>query len=212
MSVNALKKTILASSLVVLAISANAQDRDENHSVVATKLSAHTVEMRLGEAAQEITPPMGLANVALDQLVTKPLQGLLSTAEAFCKFSYQHPVAAFTLTAAYALPVVATLVSAPTPSPISGNWTGNWCLQTPGTGTIGKCSAWQNGAQQTYAIIPQESCSAGTEMNGNVTFSTLGDCEVACGGTPPPSVFHLALYTSTNDWNAPYCTQQVSHD
>jgi len=52
----------------------------------------------------------GLAKVAFDQFVTQPCQAVLSTAAAFCKFSYQHPATALAMTATFALPVVAALL------------------------------------------------------------------------------------------------------
>ncbi len=107
MGMSAFKKVIMLSSLVVIAVSANAQDREENGSLVSTRMRVNGYELRTWDDAQEDSSYSGIAKVAFDQLVTQPLQGALSTAEAFCKFAYQRPATALAITAAYALPVVA---------------------------------------------------------------------------------------------------------
>ena len=107
---NTFKKMIRVISFAVIAISSNAQDKEDKDSLVSTIMRVNASELRTCDDAQEDSSYSGLAKVAFDQLVTQPCQGLLSTAAAFCKFSYQHPVMALAITSAYALPVVAALM------------------------------------------------------------------------------------------------------
>ena len=110
MSINTFKKIIMVISFAVIAISANAQNREDKESFVSTWMRANTSESRVLDDAQGDSSYSGLAKVAFDQLVTQPCQAVLSTTAAFCKFSYQHPATALAMTATFALPVVAALV------------------------------------------------------------------------------------------------------
>ncbi len=110
MSINTFKKMIMVISLAVIAVSANAQDREEKDSLVSTRMRVNASELRTLDDAKGDSDDSGLVSVLYDQLVIQPCQGLLSTAMGFCKFAQQHPVAAFTLTTAYALPVVVALL------------------------------------------------------------------------------------------------------
>ena len=77
---------------------------------MSTVMRVNASELGTCDDAQEDNSYSGLAKVAFDQLVVQPWQGLVNTAAAFGRFSYQHPATALAMTATFAMPVVAALM------------------------------------------------------------------------------------------------------
>ena len=173
---NTFKNMIRVISFAVIVISTNAQDREDNDSLVSTGMSVNSSELRTSDDAQEDSSYSGLAKVAFDQLVVQPCQGLLSTAAAFGRFSYQHPATALALTATFALPVVAALLPEQAPQLWYPQFT---CAHSP---DIQQVTTFVGSKTVTLNFAPANGLYNFTSNTGAPGYASATQCAYATSG------------------------------